>query len=169
MTDQSSELRQDKAGIRRPKKPGWRTVFLEELGKWGVVDHAIRAAGVNSSTAYRARMRDEHFSAQWDEAEGKLLATAEVIARQRALVGHPRPVYFQGTKVDTVQEIDNVHLRWLLSKLKPSVYGDKIEVTGKDGGAVQIEVTLPDNERGDILKLPSKNGHAKVRPEGGDP
>lgn len=129
-----------------------------------MVDHAIRQAGIHTSTAYEAREKDAVFAQQWDEAEGKLLATAEVVARQRALVGTPRPVYFQGKKVDTVQELDNVHLRWLLSKLKPSVYGEKIEVTGKDGGSIVIEVQLPDNERGDVPAVTvNGNGHAKTR------
>lgn len=132
----------EKWRTNRPKKPGWKAVFLEELEKWGVVDHAVRAAGVASSLVYKARERDETFRAAWDEAEGKLLATAEVVARQRALVGTPRPVYFQGKKVDTVQELDNVHLRWLLSKLKPAVYGEKLAVTGPDGGPIQHQHTI---------------------------
>jgi hypothetical protein len=163
MSDKQASLDGDKRRLRPPKKPGWKAVFLEELGKWGVVDHAIRTAGVAVSTAYKARERDEHFAAQWDEAEGKLLATAEVIARQRALVGHPRPVYFQGQKVDTIQEIDNVHLRWLLSKLKPSVYGDKVDLNLKHSGTVEVHVYLPDNDRGDVPSVePSRNGHDPV-------
>ena len=32
--------------------------------------------------------------------------------------------------------------RWLASKLKPKVYGDKTQVTGEDGGPVQIKAEL---------------------------
>lgn len=161
MAAKQAPLDGDKRRLRRPRKPGWKAVFLVELEKWGVVDFAIRQAGVRSSTAYTARERDEKFRADWDEAEGKLLATAEVVARQRALTGTQRPVFFQGQQVASVTEVDNAHLRWLLAKLKPALYGDKLEVTGKDGGSIKIdvEVELPDNGRGD--REPATNGHRR--------
>lgn len=161
MAAKQADLTGDNRRTRRPRKPAWKPIFLAELEKWGVVDHAIRQAGVTSSTAYEARETDEKFAAAWDEAEGRLLATAEVVARQRALTGTPRPVYFQGQKVDTVMELDNVHLRWLLSKLKPSVYGDKLALTDNEGGPLKVEVYLPDNRRGDGPPVVSVNGHTR--------
>jgi hypothetical protein len=133
---------------RKPhRKPGWRAVFLAELEKWGVVDHAIHTAGVAPSTAYEARQRDPKFAAAWDEAEGRIVATMEVVARQRALVGVRVPVIFQGKVVDTIQEVDSGLLKWLLVKKKPEVYGDKLTVTGDKGGPIKIDVTSYSTEQ----------------------
>ena len=125
----------------------WQPRFLEELTRWGVVDHACREAGIHRSTAYRAYKSDPDFAERWDEAERKIIATAEVVARQRALIGTARPVYFQGKQIDTIMEVDNAHLRWLLSKLKPEVYGDKIDLSLHHSGNVNVEFYLPDNGR----------------------
>ena len=35
-------------------------------------------------------------------------------------------------------------LRWYASKLGPKTYGDKLQHTGEDGGAVQVRITIDD-------------------------
>lgn len=126
--------------LRRPKKPAWKPIFLAELEKWGVVDHAVKVAGVAPSTVYAARQRDPEFAEAWDQAERRIVALAEVIARQRAIQGTKKPVYFQGKQIDSITEVDNAHLRWLLSKLKPEVYGDKVEVNQNVKGSLDVNV-----------------------------
>lgn len=125
MPEQPAESSRQKPTQKRPSKPPWKPLFLAELERWGVVEYAARQAGVHRSTVYDARATDEKFRAQWDEVEGTLLSRAEVVARQRALTGTQKPVFFQGQQVATVLEVDNAHLRWLLAKLKPELYGDK--------------------------------------------
>lgn len=39
--------------------------------------------------------------------------------------------------------------KWLLSKALPKIYGDKVEVSGKDGGPIQISWIKPDPEPSD--------------------
>jgi hypothetical protein len=51
-------------------------------------------------------------------ADGKKIADEKAISRSRLMV-------------DT--------RKWLLSKMLPRVYGDKLEVGGKDGGPIQVE------------------------------
>ena len=124
------------------QKPGWRPVFLEELAKWGVVEHACHLAGIRRSAACKARQDNPSFAEEWDEAKAKIVGTLEVLARQRATVGELKPVYFQGKKIDSIREVDNTGLRWLLSKLKPEVYAEKPQdVNMKHSGDVGLNVT----------------------------
>lgn len=119
----------------------WRKIFLDELKKWGVVDHAIREAGVSRTTAYTHRKQDPAFAQAWDEAKGQIVATMEVVLRQRALVGVRTPVIFQGKVVDHVNEVDTGALKWLLAKLKPEVYGEKVDHNLKHSGDVNVNVS----------------------------
>ena len=170
---QSAEPYGQKRTQGKPKKPGWRAVFLEELAKWGVVDHAISVAGVRRSTAYATKHRDREFAAKWEEAEGKIIATMEVVARQRALVGVRKPVYFQGKQIDSIQEVDSGMLRWLLAKKKPDVYGDKLELNQNVNGKLDlnvtggIDVTLLSDE--DLEALDAILDRAHARDEGEHP
>jgi hypothetical protein len=61
--------------------------------------------------------------------EGKMVLDMEAVARSRL-------------RIDT--------RKWLLSKVLPKVYGERIitEITGKDGGAIEMQAT-----RIDVLAL----------------
>ena len=126
----------------------WQKLFLDELRKWGVAAHAAREAGVSLRTVRRHRKSDPEFAEAWEEARGAIIAMMEVVIRQRALVGVRVPVLFQGKIVDHIQEVDSGMLRWLLSKLKKEVYGEKAEVSHTHEGEVglnvsgQIDITL---------------------------
>lgn len=63
---------------------------------------------------------DEIANDSYEDEDGNIRTNHEVVARSRL-------------RVDT--------RKWMLSKMLPKVYGDKLmtEVTGKDGGPVQIE------------------------------
>jgi len=126
---------------KRHHKPGWKPIFLAELEKWGVVEHAAHVAGVHVRTAYEAREKDPRFRADWAEAKGTFVGRLEALSMQRAMVGTPKPVYYQGKKIDTIQELENAHLRWVLAHLKPEVYGEKLDVTQTVNGSLDLNVT----------------------------
>lgn len=119
----------------------WRAIFLRELAKWGVAVHAAKEAGVSIRTANRHRAKDPEFAEAWEEARGAIVATMEVVARQRALVGVRTPVIYQGKIVEHINEVDSGMLRWMLAKLKPEVYGDKAEISHKHEGEVGLNVS----------------------------
>lgn len=132
-----------------PEKPAkgvvppetWKPLFLAELEKWGVVSHAAREAGISKRHVYRVRESDPEFAEAWDEAKDRIVGTIEVVLRQRALVGVRTPVIYKGQVVDHVNEVDTGTLRWLASKLKPEVYGDKIDHNHKHEGDVNVNVS----------------------------
>lgn len=78
---------------------------------------------------------DDGSSDSYTDDEGRTRVDAEVVARSRL-------------RLDT--------RKWLLSKMLPKVYGDKLqtELTGPGGGPVQHEVTKIER----VIVDPAKNG-----------
>lgn len=58
------------------------------------------------------------------------------------------------------------NIKWVLAKEEPKKYGDKIhqEVTGKDGGPVQIEADTPENRKARAEKAAAALGVTLVWP-----
>ena len=115
----------------RARTPQRKKQFLEALSQTAVVSRACKAANLPRPTAYDWRASDPVFAAAWDTALDNALDEVEYVAWQLALSGdHPSSTH------------------WVLSRRRPEVWGDKekIEVTGADGGPVEVAQTvhLPD-------------------------
>lgn len=125
-----------------PRQPleDWKPTFFAELKKWGVVAHAAREAGISTARVRQLRKENPEFAAAYAEAIEEIVATMEVVARQRALVGVRTPVLFQGKVVHHINEVDSSMLRWLLARLKPEVYGEKAELRLKHEGEIDLNV-----------------------------
>lgn len=110
-----------------------KTLFIDALRNSGVVAAALQASGLKRRTAYHWRQHDPAFAAEWDEALDHALDTVEAAVMRLAIVDH-----------------DPQTARWILSRRRPHVWGDKtqLEVTGAGGGPVKMEQTvhLPDAE-----------------------
>ena len=72
----------------------WRPRFLAALRNSSNVRAACGAAGIDWSTAYKARKRDRTFAQAWDMAEQEALDLLEGRAFQLALAGDPRLIMF---------------------------------------------------------------------------
>jgi very-short-patch-repair endonuclease len=107
----------------------WRDRFLEVLSESGVVLEACIAAGISRKTAYQWQKQDPDFAEDW------MLAKKDAADRLRRIY-HRR----------AEQQSDRA-MEYLLRTLDPEEYGEKtkIELTGKDGGP--IDVNLTDAER----------------------
>jgi hypothetical protein len=88
----------------------WRPAFLAAFRNSANVRAAAQAAGVDWSTAYRARKREPHFSEAWDAAENEALDLLEARAMQLALGG------------------DSHMLIFLLKTRRPEKFRDRVEV-----------------------------------------
>ena len=118
-----------------------REKFLEVLAESCNVSEAARAAGVNRSTPYDWRAADPEFAAAWEVAEQVAFDRLEREAWRRAVDGVDKPVTFQGVITDTYKEYSDRMLEILLKGHRPEKYVEKLraELTGKDGGAIQID------------------------------
>lgn len=143
----------------------WKPAFLDALRELPVIAHACKAVGVNRSTAWRARQADEQFASDWDEALEDGIDKAEQEAFRRGVVGFEEPVIDKGRLayryerfVDeagvegfrpvlddmgqpvplTVRKHSDALLALYLKGRRKTVYSDRTELTGANGGALKI-------------------------------
>lgn len=76
----------------RKSRRDWRPVFVAAFAEAGSVATACRAAGIDRSTAYRERQRDERFALAWADAEEGATDMLESEALRRAMEGSDRLV-----------------------------------------------------------------------------
>jgi hypothetical protein len=142
----------------------WKPPFLAALKAYPVITHACEAAGIERSTAYRAREVDPHFAEAWDNAVEDGIDRAEKEAFRRAVTGFEEPVIDKGRLayayeryVDaegkeayrpildangqpvplTVRKHSDALLSLILKGRRKKVFADRTELTGADGGPVQ--------------------------------
>jgi hypothetical protein len=96
---------------QKPHAQGWKPAFLEALRNSANVRASCRAAGIDRSTAIKARQRDAAFAAAWEEAVQDALDTLTATAWQRATTGGS----------DRLLEV-------LLRAYLPEQFGDRLRV-----------------------------------------
>lgn len=117
----------------------WKTVFLEALRNVPVIRQACESAGVDRSTAWRARQADEDFADAWDHALEEGIDRAEQEAFRRAVQGYEQGVWHQGVQVGTETRYSDQLLSLVLKGRRKSVYADRTELTGADGGPMRSQ------------------------------
>jgi hypothetical protein len=97
-TERSTHSTAKKGGVpkKRPKFHEWRPVFIESLREFGVITYAAEIAGINRTTAYVARNRNQKFAEEWDEALQEATDALELEARRRAVAGVQRLKFHKG-------------------------------------------------------------------------
>jgi hypothetical protein len=116
-------------------------LFIAELTKDGNVSRAAHVAGVDRSNAYQKRLKDAEFAERWENAIETAADALEAEARRRAVEGTDKGVWHQGVQVGTEKQYSDSLLALMLKAKRRREYGDssKVELTGADGGPVQIE------------------------------
>lgn len=108
---------------------------------------------IGDSTIY-AWIIDDHDGFGQKYARAKHVVALRWADEINEIADHKRDDYVvndEGKMVPDLEHIARSRLRidtrkWLLSKVLPKVYGDKIitEITGKDGGAIEMQATKID-------------------------
>lgn len=109
----------DRPGGRRRADvwiPARQRKFLVALRTTGVVRDACRAAGISSSSAYRARRDSESFAAAWNHAQARGLANIEEAAFKRAVIGWEEVVLRDGKEVSRKKRYSDSLLELLLKR-----------------------------------------------------
>jgi len=119
---------------RTPKSQGrppnsWKPAFIAALRHTPVVRFALLQAGVSRCTAYTHRAKDAAFAADWEEAIQDGVDMLEMEANRRAAHGVDRPIYFQGTRIDTVKDFSDNLLMFLLKAYRPEKFRDNFDLT----------------------------------------
>jgi len=115
----------------------------------GMVSHAAKNVRISRTALYEKRREDEEFRKKWDEAHQLGIEVLEDEAKNRALNGTNKPIYYEGEVVGFSKEKSDTLMRLILQAYNPK-YREKHEITGADGGPLISKVTvyLPDNQRG---------------------
>jgi hypothetical protein len=121
-----------------PKK---RKAFIAALAT-GSVSKACEMIGMCRQRLYEVKAIDEAFSKEWDSAIEQGTDALEDEAWRRAVEGVDDPVYFMGTRVDTVRKYSDGLLTLLLKSRRPDKYRERTstELTGKDGKPLAVVV-----------------------------
>lgn len=114
--------------------PKWAQTFLDLFATSGNVMLSARGAGVNRTTPYLLRSKDEAFATAWTEADEAATQSLEAEAWKRARSGSDRLLLF------------------LLQARRPQTYrtNARVELAGDGGGPVLSMVVpegLNDHER----------------------
>ena len=146
----------------------WKAAFVAALREYPVLRHACEAAGVARNTATKARNADPEFDAACEEAMQEGIDKAEREAYRRGVHGWHEPVIHQGemkyqhvfeagedgkvipkVALDengqpiplTVNKFSDPLLQFVLKGRRRETYGDKQEIGGMGGGAIQLDDT----------------------------
>lgn len=146
-----------------------KDIFLQALAEHGVISRAAEVAGVTDRTAYYWRKKDPAFIEYWDYALAKYADKLEEEAHRRAVAGVPEPVVYKGRLAYREEPVTNPDgtlalgedgqpiMRQTATPLTVTKYSDallvklleannrkyqqarKVELTGADGGPIQVE------------------------------
>jgi hypothetical protein len=116
-----------------------RARFLKLLEETGNVSEAAKQARLGRTYLYKHRRLDPRFAVKWDRAMEIGADALESEARRRAVDGIEEPVFYKGAQCGTARKYSDILLIFLLKGLKPDKYADRKQVSGHDGGALQVE------------------------------
>lgn len=126
--------------MRTIRTTSTRALFLDTLAATANVTRAIEATKAERTAIYGWRNDDEAFARDWDAALDLGTDALEDEAVRRAHEGVDRPVYQGGKLVGTVREYSDTLMITMLKARRPEKFKDRsaTELTGKDGGAIEI-------------------------------
>jgi len=116
--------------------PEKREEFLSELANIPNVVRACRKVGISRVRMYEVYNTEPDFAKRWDAAIAEGVESMEAEAQRRAFEGYPVI-----TKQGVFDGFSDTLAIFLLKAHAPEKYREtsKLELTGKDGGAVQID------------------------------
>jgi hypothetical protein len=133
---------------------------LALVAEFGSVTTACQTLGIGRSTVYGWKDGSPEFAEALEKAQELGTNRLEDEAVRRALEGVDEPVFYLGKHVANVKKYSDTLLMFTLKGRRPEKWKDRVsqELTGKDGGPVQVEnATLSDEiaRRLDRLALPA--------------
>jgi hypothetical protein len=142
--------------------------FLAAYRLTGSVTEAAAAAGVDRRLHYRWLKASPVYKQRFDQAKVEAADRLEDIAISRVRDGVLEDVYYQGDVVGERRVYDSGLLQFLLRGLKPERYGRKVELTGPEGGPVQVSIaeTIRQRRAERLAKLDPKENHVPDANEG---
>lgn len=141
--DRTPEKAPDASPAAHEPRP-WYGAFLRELAATCNVSYAVKAAGIERSTAYEARADDEAFAEMWAKAKAIGAEVLEDEAVHRAYEGWDEPSIYQGKLGDSVRKFSDTLLIFLLKGAMPEKYRERQESKIEQTGTMTVIVRRED-------------------------
>lgn len=119
-----------------------KALFLKSFADRGIVLRSCAAAKIGRRTVYDWLENDPTFKELYDAALEDAVDAMEDEARRRAVDGVLKPVFQGGVKVGSIREYSDSLLIAILKGRRPSIYRERFEHTGADGGPIETKTTL---------------------------
>lgn len=113
-------------------------VFLKSYAQTASITKAAEAAKIDRALHYRWLETFPKYQKAFLEAERQAGDFIESEAVRRATEGVVEAVYYQGRPVGAVKRYSDGVMMTLLRGFKPQKYSNKTELSGPDGGPIEI-------------------------------
>lgn len=117
-------------------------VFLGELRKSPNVARAASVGGFSRTLAYYWRNLHVDFRDAWDAAIEESTDALVGESYRRAYEGTSKPVFYQGVECGAIQEFSDTLAIFLLKAHRRNVYGERVALTGENGGPIETKTKL---------------------------
>lgn len=143
--------------------------FLATYSHIGVIHRAAEMVGLNYNLVSKERKRNPAFEEKFLLARKIAADRVEAEVQRRAVEGFQEPVIYQGQHMKDedgnpmyITKYSDRMLELLAKAVKPEKFRERYEVTGKDGGPLQLNVLE--------FKMPTPNPphHIDVEPTNQD-
>ena len=131
---------EDKETPARPKAEAVRKFFIERLSSHGRVYRACREVGTSAVMIYKYRKDVPGFAELWDAALEESSDRIILEARERALEGQDKGIWFNGQLVGTEKVKSDMLLGKLLAGADPKYRTTRSEVSNPIGENLKVEV-----------------------------
>jgi hypothetical protein len=127
------------------KSPELLDQILSRLSEGELVQDIAKDIGISRATIFRWTQRDPEFGVAFRDAR---VFQAHVLSEENISIADestPETAQVDRLRVDT--------RKWFVSKIAPKIYGERVvnEITGEDGGPIQIERALVPGEAKRII------------------
>lgn len=123
-----------------------KDAFYLAIRQTGLEATSAKAAGVTLRAVHREYENDPAFHEDCLDSMELQADILEQEAIRRAVEGTTKGIYYQGDRVDDEQVYSDTLLAKLLTGRRPTVFGDKREISGAGGGAIQVVIQEFSNE-----------------------
>lgn len=114
--------------------------FLAAYRITGQVTAAAKAANVDKRLHYRWLKTSEGYKKAFADAQKEAAQLLEDEAVRRATEGTLEPVFYQGIKCGVVRRYSDGLMQFLLRGFNPEKYGHKAQITGPNGGPIEVSI-----------------------------
>lgn len=117
-----------------------KDIFYLSMRETGLEATSARSAGVTLRAVQKEYENDPAFHEDCLDAKELMADKYEQEAVRRAVEGTTKGIYYQGERTDEETVYSDSLLAKILTGRRPEVYGDKREITGANGGAIQVVI-----------------------------